>query len=179
MGKVSTLIGNVLDGVPKFNRSIDGEKFYTIDVEFKEVRIKVLMSEYVSAGRTFEDKISVTGCLMSDVHKGKLPVFYFYANAIESVDLDTELTNTINFTVTITKVREFKQNDRSKDILPLVGSNGSPLCATSVFYLCTINSLARRLKDVPKDYVLSGTGYLKAFRDVYEIYVQDAEIVKQ
>lgn len=177
MSNVSTLVGNVLNGKPEFNREIDGEKFYTIDVEFKSVTIKVLISEYICAGRVFEDKISVTGCLMSDVYrKGKLPVFYFYANKIVAADMDAEVNNLVNFSVTVTKVRDFNHNEQCKDILPLVGSAGSPLSTTSVLYLCTINSLARKLKDIPKGYTLTGTGYLKKFRDIYEIYVQDAEI---
>lgn len=179
MSNVSTLIGNVLKGVPELNRTIDGEKFYTIVVEFKSVVIPVLISEYICADRVFEDKISVTGCLMSDVYKkGKLPQFYFYANSIEAADMDAEVNNLINFSVTVTKVREFKHNDQCKDILPLVGAAGSPLSTTSVLYLCTINALARKLKDVPKGYALKGTGYLKQFRDVYEIYVQNAEILQ-
>lgn len=176
MGKVSELIGTVVDGKLTPNREIDGEKFYTIKVAFRETEILVLFSEYVNTQEFPKDtKVKVVGCLMSDIEEGKLPVYYFYANSIEAVDMDTETTNLINFSCTVTKVKEFKTNSRCVDILPLVASDGSPLNTTSVLYLCARSSVARKLKDKPKGYTISGTGYLKPFRDIYEIYIVDVD----
>lgn len=172
MGKVSTLIGEVVDGKLKKNREVDGEEFYTIQVSFRGTEIPVLFSKFVNDTEYPENtKLAVTGCIMSDISGGKLPKFYFYANKMEVVDIDEETTNIINFTCTVTKVREFKTNSRCVDILPLVGSDGSPLSSTSILYLCLRSSIARKLKDKPKGYTLTGTGYLKPYKDIYEIYV--------
>lgn len=172
MGKVSELIGKVVDGRLKPNREINGEKFYTIEMSFRGTVIPVLFSQYVNS-EVFENdvKFKVTGCLMSDIAENKLPVFYFYANSFEPVEMDAETTNVINFSCTITKVRDFKTNGRCVDILPLVASDGSPLNTTSVFYLCARSGDARKLKDKEKGYTINGTGYLKAYRDVYEVYI--------
>jgi len=176
MGKVSVLIGTVVDGKLKSNRTIDGEKFFTIDMNFRGTIIPVLFSEYVNNEEFEEDtKLQVTGCLMSDIAENQLPVFYFYANSFEKVDIDAETTNVINFSCTVTKVREFKTNGRCVDLLPLVTSDGSPLNTTSVFYLCAKGSLARKLKDKAKGYTITGTGYLKAYRDVYEVYIMTVD----
>lgn len=176
MGKVSELIGEVVDNELKLNRSVDGEDFYTIDVSFKGTVIPVLFSVYVNKTEfPISTKLKVTGCLMSDVSVGGLPVFYIYASNLEVVDVDCETTNLINFSCQITKVKEFKTNTRCVDILPLVGAAGSPLNSTSVFYLCAKSSNARKLKDVPKGYTLVGSGYLKAYKDVYEVYITDVE----
>ena len=172
MSKVSELIGEVVDGKLKENRTIDGEKFYTIRVSFRGTEIPVLFSKYVNQTEYPENtKLKIIGCLMSDVANGSLPVFYFYANNITVVDMDTESTNLVNFTCTVTKVRYFKANDSCVDILPLVGSYTSPLNRVSVLYLCARGGMARKLKNKPKGYVISGTGYLKAFRDVHEVNI--------
>ena len=176
MGKVSELIGTVVDGKLKENRKISGERFYTMDVSFRDTQIPVLFSEYVNI-REFENdtKVKVIGCLMSDIHDGELPVFYIYANSIEQVDIDTDTTNKINFSCTVTKVREFKTNGRCVDILPLVAADGSPLSTTSIIYLCARGAAARKLKDKEKGYTITGTGYLKPFRDIYEVYINSIE----
>ena len=180
MGKVSELVGIVTDGKLTPNREIDGEKFNTIKVSFRETEILVLFSEHVNSQEFPKDaKVKVIGCLMSDIAEGKLPVFYIYANSIELVDIDTETTNLVNFSCTVTKVREFKTNSRCVDILPLVASDGSPLHTTSVLYLCAKASIARKLKDKPKGYTISGTGYLKAFRDIYEVYIVDVDNLEE
>lgn len=176
MGKVSELVGKIVDGELKLNRNINGEKFYTILASFHDTVIPVLFSSYVNSVQFDTDsKIKVSGCLMSDIARDKLPVFYLYANSIEQVDIDTETTNQINFSCTVTKVREFKTNSRCVDILPLVAADGSPLNTTSVLYLCAKNSIARKLKDKEKGYTITGTGYLKAFRDIYEIYINSVD----
>ena len=176
MGKVSELIGKVVDGQRQLNRTIADEKFYTILVDFRGTVIRVLFSEYVSTKDYENDsKIKVTGCLMSDIADHKIPVFYIYGNTIESVDIDTETTNEISFSCTVTKVKEFKSNGRCVDILPLVVADGSPLSTTSVLYLCARSKVARKLKDKEKGYTITGVGYLKTFRDIYEIYINHVE----
>lgn len=172
MGKVSELIGEVVDGKLKENRKIDGETFYTIQVSFRDTVIPVLFSSYVNDTEYPKNtKLKVIGCLMSDIKPGNLPVFYFYANTITPAEIDEETTNIVHFSCVVTKVRDFKTNNRCVDILPLVGSDGSPLNSTSIFYLCTRSAIARKLKDKPKGYTISGSGYLKQFRDIYEINV--------
>lgn len=181
MGKVSTLIGEVIDGSPKFNRQVKDEKFFTIEVNFNGTQIPVIYSEY-SVEHEFDNnsKVRVTGSLMSDKSKtkSKLPVFYFFANSIESVDIDEDTTNLINFSCKVTKVREKQVNTRGVDLLPLVASDGSPLDTTSILYLCARGRDARKLKDSLKDSTITGTGYLKQFRDVYEIYIMSVEVAE-
>lgn len=172
MGKVSKLIGCIIDGKPKLNRTVDNEDFYTIDVSFRDTVIPVLYSQYLTDTEEFEKdtKIEVTGCLMSDINEG-LPVFYVYANSIESADIDAETTNKVTFSCQVTKVKDFSADSRCVDILPLVTSDVSPLDTTSILYLCARGSLARKLKGKEKGYVIEGEGYLKAFRDIYEVYI--------
>lgn len=176
MSKVSELIGSVVDGTLVPNRIIDNEQFYTIQVSFRDTVIPVLFSQFVNEESfTPDTKLKVTGCVMSDIAGGQLPVFYFYANAIEVVELDSEETNLVNFSCTVTKVREMKSNTRCVDILPLVAADGSPLSTTSILYLCARNGIARKLKTKEKGYTITGSGYLKQFRDIYEIYVTNVD----
>ena len=176
MSKFSELIGSVVDGSLVPNRVIDGEQFYTIIVSFRDTKIPVLFSEFVNT-KVFEKdtKLRVSGCVMSDIAGGKLPVFYFYANAIEVEALDSEETNIVNFSCQVTKVREMQHNSKCIDILPLVASDGSPLRTTSILYLCARTGIARKLKNKEKGYVITGSGYLKQFRDIYEIYITNVE----
>jgi hypothetical protein len=176
MGKQSELIGEVIDGKLKHNRTIGDEEFDTILVSFKGTQIPVLFSHFVNS-TDFENgsKLKITGCLISDIAEGKLPVFYFYANSIELADLDAETTNEINFSCTVTKVREFQSNSRCIDILPLVAADGSPLNTTSVLYLCARMQAARKLRNKEKGYTIVGRGYLKQFRDIYEILITKVE----
>jgi len=180
MGKVCELIGQVLDGTPVENRVIDGERFFTIKVSFRKTEIPVLFSEYIDVSGFEKDaKVRVTGCIMSDIRSGELPVFYFYANKIELADLDEELTNEVKFSCTVTKVKDFQTNTRCVDILPLVAADSSPLKTTSILYLCARNADARKLKGKPKGYTITGKGYLTPFRDVYEIYITEVENVTE
>lgn len=174
--KVSVLIGSVVEGTPKLNRTIKGERFYTVKVSFNSTVIPVLYSQYVNDKEFEKDtKLKVTGCLMSDIADGKLPVFYIYANSIEVESIDCEECNLLNFSCTVTKVRDFKTNNNCTDILPLVASDGSPLCTTSILYLCAKHSTARKLRNKKKGYTISGNGYLKQYRDIYEIYIKDVD----
>ena len=172
MSKHSELIGSVVDGSLVPNRVIDGEQFYTILVSFKDTQIPVLFSEFVNTTVYEKDtKLRVSGCIMSDIGEGKLPVFYFYANSIEVESLDSEECNIVNFSCQVTKVRPMQHNARCIDILPLVASDGSPLRTTSILYLCARTGLARKLKNKEKGYTITGSGYIKQFRDIYEIYI--------
>lgn len=178
MGKTSTLIGSVVDGNPVENRVINNEKFYTIKVSFRGVPIRVLYSQYVYTNVLEpETKIQVTGTLISDIRHGEVPDFYFYANKIDVVDIDVESTNEVNFRCTVTKVRDFIVNAHCVEILPLVASDSTPLGTTSILYICARADIARKLKDREKGYLLTGKGYLKPFRDIYEIYVNEASII--
>lgn len=178
MGKVCELVGVVIDGNPKENRFINGERFMTISVSFRNTIIPVLFSEYNNVEHYEEGvKLRVTGCVMSDKNNGTLPVFYFYANKIELADYDEESTNEVNFSCTVTKVKEFTTNTRCIDILPLVASDSSPLKTTSILNLCARNADARKLKDKPKGYTITGKGYLTPYRDIYEIYITEIESI--
>ena len=170
MSKVSKLVGEVLDGEPKFHHEHDDESFYTIVVQFLDAEIPVMFSEYILQGQ-FSGKIEVTGYLASEVVKGNKPKFFFYANLIESVDIDTPITNELNFTYKVTKVGEFKVNQRGVDILPLVASDYTALHTTSVLYLCIRGKGARKLKSKEKGYYINGKGYLKQYRDIYEVII--------
>lgn len=172
MGKVSELVGKVVNAKPVQDREIDGEQFFTIDVQFRDTTIPVLYSSCIT-DKEFEEgtKVRVTGCLMSDVKQKELPKFYFYANSIVSADMDEETTNEINFSCNVTKVKEISADSHCVDILPLVASDSTPLDTTSVLYLCARNGLARRLKNRERGYTITGRGYLKQFRDIYEVYI--------
>ena len=173
MGKISTLIGEVVDGVPKLHHTdSDGEHYYTIKVQFLDATIDVLFSEFVKKD-SFEDKISVTGYLASEPRRGDKPYFYFFGSKIESVDIDTPITNEINFTCKVTKVGDFKVNRFGVEVLPLIGSDYTVRHTTSVLYLCVRDKDARRLYNREKGYYLTGKGYLKQYRDIYEIRVNE------
>lgn len=176
MSKQSILVGTVIDGTPKLNRTVHNEKFYTIDVEFKGTTIPVLISEY-SVKEEYSDTIQVKGCVMSDFKKGELPKFYFYANEIINVDADTPVTNQVNFCGTVTKNRGFNTNTRCRDILALTISDTSPVGGVSVLYICARDAFAREFKDMDIPYNIEGTGYLKPYKDVYEILVTDIKLI--
>ena len=174
MSKVSTLIGEVVEGEPVFSHEYDGEQFFKIRVKFQDATIDVMFSEYIIQGK-FTGKVKVTGYLASDVVKGSDPRFYFYASIIESVDLDTPTTNEITFSYKVTRVGEFKVSSRGVDILPLVASDYTTFKTTSVLYLCIRGKGARKLKDKEKGYYISGKGYLKQCRNAYEVIVMKLE----
>lgn len=168
MRKVSVLIGEVIDGNPKEYFKVNDETFKAIHVAFLDAKIDVVISEYV-AEASYNGKVRVTGYLASYVEKGKKPVFYFYANTIEEAEADADITNEVNFFYTVTKVNPAKVNSRGVDILPLVVSDYTSLQTTSVLYVCIRGKDARRLKTRPKGYTIEGKGYLKQYRDIYEV----------
>lgn len=174
MSKISKLIGEVVDGDPVFAFEEDDEQFFKIRVKFLDAEIDVLFSEYIIQG-SYSGKVEVTGYLASDFVKNNEINFYFYANSIEAVDLDTPVSNTVEFTYKVTKVGQLKANRRAVDILPLVVSDFTARKTTSVLYLCIRGKWARKLKDKDKGYYISGKGFLKQYRNVYEIIVMDLE----
>lgn len=176
MSNISKLVGVVVDGVPTYDRTVHGEKFNCITVDFNGITIPVLFSEYIVADTELVGKIVVTGCLASDVKRNTIPKFYIYANSIEPADDDAEPCSSINYELKVTKSKGFQQNKQSRDILPLVCSTGNPIAGTSVVYLCLMNNAARKFKDTPVGYTIKGTGDLHAFRDIYEVYSTDAEL---
>jgi hypothetical protein len=56
-----------------------------------------------------------------------------------------------------------------------VAADGSPLNTTSVLYLCARMQAARKLRNKEKGYTIVGRGYLKQFRDIYEILITKVE----
>ena len=176
MSNISRLVGVVVNGIPTVDRTVHGETFKRITVDFNGVVIPVLFSEHIATDVELVGKVVVTGCLASDVKRNTIPKFYFYANSIENADADEEPCSRINFELKVTKSKGFQQNNQSRDILPLVCSTGNPISGTSVVYLCLMNHAARKFKDVPVNYTIKGTGDLHAFRDIYEVYSTDAEM---
>jgi hypothetical protein len=176
MSKISVLVGEVVNGEPtlfnRLNQEIKNEKFYYIEVQFLDAKIKVVFSEYIKQEKYY-GKIAVTGYLASLLNEEGKPDFFFYANLIESVDLDTPITNEISFTYKVTKTSRFKANSRGVDILPLVVADYTAQKTTSVLYLCARGQVARRLKDKPHGYYITGNGYLKQYRNIYEVIVLD------
>lgn len=180
MSRTSVLVGTVIDGNPVENRVINNEKFYTIKAKFHKAEIRVLYSQYTFDNTLNKDtKIAVTGCLMSDIKQGSRPDFYLYANKIEVVDMDTESTNTLNFRCSITRVKDFCINSRCMEIQPLVAAERNPLGATSILYISARDGIARKLKDREKGYALAGKGYLRSYRDIYDITLIEAYIVDE
>lgn len=176
MSKISTLVGTVVDGIVKTDRIHKKEEFYTLLVDFKGCELPVLFSSYTKTADYVKDaKVQVTGCIMSDVRKGQYPKFYFYANQIDLVDIDSESTNTVNFSVKVTKVGNFTTTDRCTDILSLATSDKSPFGKTSVLFLVAKNQLARKLKGKEPGFLLVGNGKIKPYKDIYEIYIDDVE----
>ena len=175
MSVVSKLIGEVIDGTPRDYLILNGEHFLAIEVMFLDAPIDVLVSEYVKQ-ESYSGKVEVTGYLASTPSKEGHPTFYFMANSIENVPDDTPISNTVNFKYKVTKVSKFKANSRGIDLLPLVVADYTAHQTTSVIYMCLRGALARKHKDKPAGYYISGEGYLKHYRDIYEIIVMDAEV---
>lgn len=170
MSKISKLVGEVVDGEPVFCFEDDDEQYFSITVRFLNATIKVVFSEYIIQGH-YSGKVEVTGYLASDFQSKNNIDFYLHANAIESVDIDTPSSNTLQFTYKVTKVGKMKANQRGVDVLPLVVSDYTSRQTTSVLYLCVRGKWARKLKDMQKGYYITGEGYLKQYRNVYEVIV--------
>lgn len=175
MSVTSKLVGEVTNGTPRDYLILNGEHFYAIEVQFLDAPIDVLVSEYVKQD-VYSGKVEVTGYLASTPSKEGHPTFYFLANSIESVPEDTPITNKVGFKYKVTKVSKFKANSRGIDLLPLVVADYTPHQTTSVIYMCLRGALARKHKDRGANYYISGEGYLKKYRDIYEIIVMDAEV---
>lgn len=178
MSKVSTMCGEVLDGNYTFHHEEKGEKFYTINVKFRDAIIDVMLSQYLLEDKPMSGKINVTGFLASIPKRKDKPYFYFYANLVERVDIDAPLTNDVNFNYKVTHSSDFKTNSRGHDLLPLVASDYNALHQTAVLYLCARDQHARVLKSRTKNYFITGSGYLKQYRNIYEILIKDIDEIK-
>lgn len=174
MSKVNELIGEVIDGVPKLSKEINGEQFYTIRVHFNEVDIDVMMSEYLKKDE-FKGKICVTGYLITFTRYQEKPYGAIYANKISQASFDADLTNEVCFSYKITKIYDLKFNKQGIDILPIICADYTSLKTTSVIYLCLRGKLARQLKDAEPGIRINGRGYLKQYRDIFEILVTELE----
>lgn len=175
MSKISKLIGEVIDGTPVDFVKINGELFKAIDVQILDARINVVISEFVAL-EEYSGKIEITGYLASNVQKGSVPTFFLFANEIVSVPDDTPITNKVQFKYKVTKVSKFKSNSRGVDLLPLIAADYTAHQTTSVIYLCVRGINARKLKDRKPGYHITGEGYLKQYRDIYEIITTDVEV---
>lgn len=175
MSKVSKLIGEVVDGTPRDYARLSGELFKAITVQLLDARIDVVISEFV-AEEQYSGKIEITGYLASNAQKGSSPIFFLFANEIQNVPDDTPITNKVQFRYKVTKVSKFKSNSRGVDLLPLVAADYTAHQTTSVIYLCIRGINARKLKDKKPGYHITGEGYLKQYRDIYEIITTDIEV---
>lgn len=179
MTRVSTLIGFIKNPEPVFDRTIGDEtfgdqleKFYTVECELRKSSIPLLISEH-NLDCLVKGKVSITGSLFSDYVDIPLPKSYIYVNKIEPVSPDTDLTNEVNFSGTVTVVRDMTVDSVSRDTLPIVVANTSPLNTPSILLVTLKDGNARRNKGKKPKFNISGTGYLLKYKDVYEIHAKN------
>lgn len=174
MSRICDLVGVVVDGTLVEDRVVNGEVFYTIKVEFVDVEIPLLFSAYNNT-TVFENgtKIRVKGCFLSDVKEQQLPKSYIYATSIEIEDIDAEPSKEINFSCTVTKVKDGKVDHRCNEVITLVASDMSPLDTITILSLSVRGAYARRLKGRKKGYAIKGCGNLKKYRDIHQIDVTE------
>lgn len=173
MSKISTLVGEVIDGIPVFHHEgQDGERFYKIKVNFAGTEIDVVFSAYTKKDE-YKDKIAVTGFLASRTAKYKVPDFFIFANKIVNVDIDTTTTNEICFQGKISRVGQMNTSLKGVDALTVYISDYTPLKSTSVLYICAKDKFARMLQHTPKGTYITGKGNIKPFKDVYEIVLSE------
>ena len=175
MSIVSKLVGEVIDVSPRDFARISGETFKAITVQLLDAKIDVVISEFV-AKESYEGKVEITGYLASKVQKGTVPLFFIFANEIVEVPEDTAITNKVQFRYKVTKVSKFKVNSRGVDLLPMVAADYTAHQTTSVIYLCVRGLNARKLKDKKPGYYVAGEGYLKQYRDIYEIITTEVTV---
>lgn len=183
MGLACTIIGEIVDPTATVDRLCGDkslgeveEKFYTVQVNLRSCTIPMLISEF-NLDKVVIGKVKITGSLFSDCIPSQLPRFYLYANKLEAAEPDVELTNEVAFTGTVTKVKEASVDAFGRDVLPMYVSTVSPLNTESVLYLALKNQLARVNKNRKPRFKVRGTGYIKPFRDVYEIHVTQLEVI--
>ncbi len=184
MGYTCELIGEILDPdsitVDRVCGDVDlgevEETFYAVDCKIHSCTIKLLISEF-NKDQIVKGKVKITGSLFSDYVSGQLPSFYIYANKLEAADPDADLTNEITFTGTVTKIKPITVDSYGRDVLFMYVSTVSPLKTESVLFLALKNQLARLNKDRTPHFKVRGSGYIKPFRDVYEIIATRLEVL--
>lgn len=181
MTRVSSLIGCIHDPTPILDRQIGDEtfgdtveKFYTVECELRKCSIPLLISEH-NLDCLAKGKVRITGSLFSDYVGPPLPKSYIYVNNIEPVSPDTDLTNEVNFSGTVTVVKNMTVDAASRDTLPIVLANTSPLNTPSILLVTLKDGNARRNKGKKPKFSLSGTGYLQKYKDVYEIHAKNIQ----
>lgn len=175
MSKICTIVGEVVDGTPQLHhKSSAGESFYKIRVNFVDTEIDVLVSEY-NMLENYSGKVAVTGFYASLAHKRQLPKFFFFANEVESADVDAKETDEIAFHCKVSRVGKINHSTSGADACTVYASDYSPLHITSILYLAAKGKWARMLQGKKKGSFVSGTGRIKAFRDVYEIVITDID----
>lgn len=181
MSRVSELVGVIRDPTPKLNRIVGDEssgqpleKFYTVDIILRDCTIPLVISEY-SLGDVCVGTVRVTCSLFSDFQQNQLPMFYLYCNRIEPVEPDTPMTNVVNFSGTVTKVKPLTVDAAGRDVLPMILSDTSPMQSDSVLYLNLKNQMARVNQNRKPRFKVQGCGFIKPYKDIYEIHVQEIE----
>ena len=174
MSSVSVLTGEVIDGIPVEYGTLHGEKFYTIKVKFRTCEIKVLISEHTML-EEYGGVISVTGYLATFKVKeeNRKYEYVFVGTKIEQAELDSPLTNQISFNYKVTRVEKLDVNGYGVEVLTLYASFYTPFKTTSIVKLCAKSQAARVLNNREPGFYISGQGYLKSYKDTYEIIITD------
>ena len=120
MTTVSTLTGEVIDGIPVLYKTINNEKFYTIRVKFRSCDINVMISEHIMQ-EEYTGVIKVTGYLASfRVKDGSSKYDYvFVGTQIEQAEVDSVYTNLVNFCYKVTHVGNLCVNDFGVEVLTI------------------------------------------------------------
>lgn len=183
MGFQCELIGEIVDPTPTVDRKCGDaslgeveETFYAVEVHLRSCTIPVLISEY-NLDQVIKGKVKITGSLFSDYVSNQIPRFYIYVNKLEPADPDVELTNEVSYMGTVTKIKPITTDAFGRDVLFMYVSTVSPLNTESVLFLVLKNQLARVNKDRTPHFKVRGTGYIKPFRDVYEIIATRFEVL--
>lgn len=183
MGLTCEIIGEIVDPTLTVDRKCGDaslgeveETFYKVDLELRGCTIPLIISEF-SADEIIKGKVKITGSLFSDYVAKQIPRFYIYANKVEAAEPDVELTNEVSFMGQVTKIKELTHDSYGRDVLFMYASTVSPLNTESVLFLVLKNQLARVNKDKQPHFKVAGTGYIKPFRDVYEILVKQFEVI--
>ena len=181
MGCVCEIIGEITDTTTVIDRVCGDkslgeveEKFYKVDVNLRQCTIPMVISEF-NLDKIIKGKVKITGSLFSDCVPSQLPRFYIYANKLEPADPDVELTNEVAFTGTVTKVKPASVDAFGRDVVSMYISTVSPLNTESVLVLK--GQMARINKTKSPRFKVNGTGYVKPYRDVYEVLVTQFEVI--
>lgn len=184
MGCVCEIIGEIKDTSTTIDRVCGDpslgeveERFYCVNVELRACTIPMVISEF-NLDKIIKGKVKITGSLFSDCVPSQLPRFYIYANKLEPADPDVELTNEVAFTGTVTKVKPASVDAFGRDVVSMYLSTVSPLNTESVLFLVLKGQMARINKNLSPRFKVNGTGYIKPYRDVYEVLVTKFEVIQ-